>query len=133
MIICRMSSAQNIDWVIRGTVYDEQSKPMPFATVYVNNTSVNTATDKQGNFGIVIPAQYSRIELIASFVGYKAQMKPVAARPGQESHVVFRLDLANITREVVVKGKRDKHWRRKWRIFEEGLLVNLLLSVNVKY
>jgi hypothetical protein len=122
IFICRMSFAQNVGWIINGTVLDAFDKPIQFATVYINNTSVNTATDKQGNYGLVVPAQYTRIELIASFVGYKAQMKPVAARPGQKLQVVFKLDLANLSREVVVKGKRDKHWRRKWRIFEEGLL-----------
>lgn len=114
--------SQGQAWQIVGTVYDEASKPLPSVAVYINNTSLGTATDKAGNFRIVVPARYVKVELVASFVGYKPEVKHLPAVPGRIANVVFKLDLNNVIREVVIKGKHDKHWRRKWRIFENGLL-----------
>lgn len=114
--------SQNSSWFIAGTVYDEMGKALPSAVVYINNTSINTVADQSGKFRIVVPAQYGKVELIASFVGYRADVKQLPAIPGRTANVVFKLDLANVAREVVIVGKRDRHWRRKWRIFENGLL-----------
>lgn len=114
--------SQGQAWQIVGTVYDEASKPLPSVAVYINNTSLGTSTDKAGNFRIIVPGRYTKVELVASFVGYKPEVKHLPAIPGRIANVVFKLDLNNVIREVVIKGKRDKHWRRKWRIFENGLL-----------
>lgn len=69
-----------------------------------------------------VPARYKKAELVASFVGYKPEVKQLQATPGRTANVVFKLDLNNTIREVIIKGKHDKHWRRKWRIFRNGLL-----------
>jgi hypothetical protein len=114
--------AQGPVWKIGGIVYDESGKPLPFVAVYVNNTSIGTVTDKAGKFSIDVAPQYKKVELVASFVGYKPEAKQLQSVPGQTSNVVFKLDLNNIIAEVIVKGKRDRHWRRKWKIFENGLL-----------
>lgn len=55
-------------------------------------------------------------------MGYKPEVKQLQATPGRTATVVFKLDLNNVIREVVIVGKRDKHWKRKWRIFLNGLL-----------
>ncbi|WP_188937622.1 TonB-dependent receptor [Dyadobacter endophyticus] len=114
--------SQDQNWQIAGTVYDEAGKALPSVTVYLNNTSLGTSTDKAGNFRINVPARYKKAELVASFVGYKPEVKLLQATPDRTANVVFKLDLNNTIREVIIKGKRDKHWRRKWRIFNNGLL-----------
>jgi len=114
--------SQDQSWQIEGTVYDETGKALSAVAVYINNTSIGTYTDKAGNFRITLPAQHKKAELVASFVGYKPEVKRLPATPGRTAKVVFKLDLNNVIREVVIIGKRDKHWRRKWRIFENGLL-----------
>jgi hypothetical protein len=116
------SFAQDPVWKIAGTVYDDSGKPLPYVAVYVNNTSIGTQTDKAGKFLIVVAAQYKKVELVASFIGFKPEVKQLLPAPGKTSNVVFKLDLNNAIAEVIVKGKRDKHWKRKWRIFENGLL-----------
>lgn len=116
------SRSQDQAWHIAGTVYDEAGKALPLVSVYINNTSIGTSTDKGGNFLINVPARYQKAELVASFVGYKPEVKQLQATPGRTANVVFKLDLNNTIREVVIKGKHDKHWRRKWRVFQNGLL-----------
>lgn len=110
------------EWQITGTVYGENGQRLPSAAVYINNTSIGTFTDKAGNFRLTVPARHQKAELVASFVGYKPEVKQIQAMPGRTANVVFKLDLNNVIREVVITGKRDRHWNRKWRIFLNGLL-----------
>ncbi|OJV17219.1 MAG: hypothetical protein BGO21_07505 [Dyadobacter sp. 50-39] len=114
--------SQDKPWQITGTVYGEAGNALSSVAVYINNTSLGTYTDKAGHFRITLPARYTKAELVASFVGYKPEVKQLQGAPGRTSHVIFKLDLNNVIREVVIKGKRDRHWRKKWRIFENGLL-----------
>lgn len=116
------SRSQDLGWQIEGIVYDDAGKPLPSAVVYLNNTSINALTDEFGKFKIQVPVRYKKIELVASFLGYKPEIKHLQAIPGRTTNIIFRLDLNNSIREVVITAKRDKHWRRKWRIFEKGLL-----------
>ncbi|MCF0042132.1 TonB-dependent receptor [Dyadobacter fanqingshengii] len=120
--ISHTSQSQDIAWEIAGIVYDEAGKALPSAAVYINNTSIGASTDRSGKFHITVPARYKKVELIASFVGYKPEVKHLLAAPGRTANVVFKLDINNVIREVVITGKRDKHWKRKWRIFQTGLL-----------
>lgn len=114
--------SQDQNWQISGTVYDEAGKTLALVSVYINNTSIGTSTDNAGNFRISVPARHKKVELVASFVGYKPEVKHLQATHGRTANVVFKLDLNNTIREVVIKGKHDKHWRRKWRVFQNGLL-----------
>ena len=124
ILLCLASPCHSQDqtWQIAGTVYDDAGKALPLVTVYINNTSIGTSTNKEGHFRITVPVRYVKVELVASFVGYKPEVKQLQAMPGRTANVVFKLDLNNVIREVVITGKRDRHWRRKWRIFENGLL-----------
>jgi hypothetical protein len=114
--------SQDQNWQITGTVYGETGKTLPLVSVYINNTSIGTSTDNAGNFRINVPARYKKVELVASFVGYKPEVKHLQATHGRTANVVFKLDLNNTIREVVIKGKHDRHWHRKWRVFQNGLL-----------
>lgn len=125
MLLCCLAyagQAQEQTWLIAGIVYDENGKVLPAVAVYINNTSVGTSTDKSGKFALIVPQRYKKAELVASYVGYKPEVKQLQAAPGRTANVVFKLDLNTIMREVVVIGKHDRHWRKKWRIFENGLL-----------
>ncbi|GAA4332062.1 hypothetical protein GCM10023149_38120 [Mucilaginibacter gynuensis] len=56
---------------ITGTVYDaDDKKPLPNATVFLNNTTNGTQTNNEGTYSVnnVKPGQY---ELIVSMVGYE--------------------------------------------------------------
>ena len=60
---------------ITGTVKEKGSGlPLPFANVFVNNTTIGSATDADGRFRI--SGEFSTdIELVASFVGYITEVK----------------------------------------------------------
>ncbi len=113
------SWAQSI--VIFGKVNDPQGAAVPFATVYINNTSHFTTTDTAGHFSLKVPSTLQKLELVASFVGYKPA-KVILKNDLAPKKVSFTLEESTDLKEVVVKAKMDKFWRKKWRIFEEGIM-----------
>jgi hypothetical protein len=109
---------------ITGIVVEKGSGlPLPFANIFVNNTTQGIATDEEGKFSLSgdFPAQ---IELVASFVGYVTQVKAVSFEGKSEVEVIFELSFneSNLS-EVELKAKRDKSWERNLKPFEEVFLA----------
>ena len=113
-------SAQSINGVVR-----EQGTglPLPFANVFVNNTTQGIATDGEGKFSLSgsFPAE---IELVASFVGYVTEVKTVSFGGKNQVEVVFELAFneSNLS-EIELKAKRDKSWERNFEKFKEVFLA----------
>ncbi|GMQ30233.1 carboxypeptidase-like regulatory domain-containing protein [Algoriphagus confluentis] len=109
---------------IIGTVKEKGSGlPLPFANVFISNTTLGKATDREGRFRISgdLPQE---IEVVASFVGYITEVKKISTRGKSEIQVDFELAIneSNLT-EVQLKAKRDKNWEREFRRFEEVFLA----------
>src|SRR6478736_1348316 len=59
--------------VIQGRIIDSKTlEPLPFANVFVNNTTIGTTTDVDGNFTLKNVSRPSVFDLIISFVGYQS-------------------------------------------------------------
>ena len=87
---------------IKGRVTDgENQLPLKGASVYVNNTTIGSITDDNGNFELG-PFQPGRYEVVASYVGYdpllySAEIKTAGIR------ISFKLDKKEqVLREVIV-------------------------------
>lgn len=109
---------------ITGTVKEKGSGlPLPFANVFVNNTTQGAATDVDGKFRLSGNFS-SEIELVASFVGYVTEVKTISFRGKNEIQIDFQLAFneSNLT-EIELKAKRDKSWERELRRFEEAFLA----------
>ena len=109
---------------ITGTVREKGSGlPLPFANVFVNNTTIGSSTDAEGRFRI--SGNFTNeIELVASFVGYATEVKMISLRNKKEVQVDFDLAFneGNLT-EIELKAKRDKSWERELRRFKEVFLA----------
>ena len=109
---------------LTGTVREKGTGlPLPFANVFVNNTTLGSATDAEGRFRI--SGEFSTdIELVASFVGYVTEVKAISFRKKGEVEVDFVLAFneSNLT-EIELKAKRDKSWDRELRRFEDVFLA----------
>lgn len=109
---------------LTGTVREKGTGlPLPFANVFVNNTTIGSATDAEGRFRI--SGDFSaEIELVASFVGYVTEVKAISFRNKGEVQVDFVLvfNESNLT-EIELKAKRDKSWDRELRRFEDVFLA----------
>lgn len=64
--------------IISGQVKSaETGKPVIFANVFLNNTSLGTVSNSDGEFILRIPDSYSASELSVSFLGYKNKVIPL--------------------------------------------------------
>lgn len=97
LIVPMMVFAQ--DRQIKGTVLNEENKPLPGASVIVAETNVGVATDFDGLFEFDVPASAKAITI--SYLGYKKQTIPLTI--SSIYSVKMELD-ANSLAEVVVTG-----------------------------
>lgn len=109
---------------ITGTVLEKSTGlPLPFANVFINNSTLGAATDAEGKFVIKgnIPDQF---ELVASFVGYSTVSHTIERQGRQAIFQKFELEFLedNLT-EVELKAKRDRSWERNLKMFKEVFLA----------
>ena len=52
--------------------------PVPSASVYVQNSTIGTISNLDGNFALVVPSEYASDPLVISSIGYKSFKTAVA-------------------------------------------------------
>lgn len=106
-----------------GTVKDaETGEALPFCSVFINNTTVSTATDMQGNYTLS-GIEAGTVEIGFSFLGYTAQTRKITLKPG--GTFTLNLNLVPLEQELTeqeVKASRDKSWERDLRKFQSLFL-----------
>ena len=109
---------------ITGTVREKGSGlPLPFANVFINNTTLGAATDMDGKFVIKgnLPDQ---LELVASFVGYRTDSKVIIRKGQREFRQDFELEfIEDKLNEVELKAKKDRNWERHYNMFKQVFLA----------
>ncbi len=108
---------------LKGKMVDAQNREaLPFGNVFINNTTIGTAADVNGNFELKNIA-FGQSELVFSYVGYKQAIRRVVIdKDVIDLGLVFVNQLEQQLDEVQVKGERDKEWERKLKIFEKDFL-----------
>ena len=105
---------------VKGVVIDSLTQePMASATVYVNGTTLGTATDADGRFelkGVTFPAK-----VVFSFVGYQPQALDLTRNPGD---LTIRLKTNEELPEIVVSGKENKVKKEDLDYFKSMFLGN---------
>ena len=109
--------------LIKGKMVDSQSREeLPFGNVFINNTTIGTAADGNGDF-VLKNISYGQSELVFSYVGYKQIVRRVVVdRDVVDLGVIYINQLEQELEEVQVKGERDKEWERKLKEFEKIFL-----------
>lgn len=93
----QISSVQQKN-VLKGRVVDENDQPLPGVSIFVEGTTVGTATDIDGNYCLMVE---KGDKLKISFIGYKTQ---VLIYKGQETIDVKLLPEAEKLEEVICTG-----------------------------
>jgi hypothetical protein len=110
--------------VINGKVTDEKTgEPMPFANVFINNTTIGSTSDVNGNFRITgsLP---QNLEVVASFVGYFTKYRKISLGGRNQVTVNFQLTpKEDQLSEITLKAKRDKRWERNLKKFKQVFLA----------
>ncbi len=111
---------------ITGKVKDaETGEALPFCSVFLNNTTISTTTDLDGNFTLE-GLEAGAVEIGFSFTGYVAETRKVTLNPGGTMTLNLALKpFAQELSDVEIKASRDKNWERDARRFQ-----NLFIGID---
>ncbi|MPR32848.1 carboxypeptidase regulatory-like domain-containing protein [Salmonirosea aquatica] len=104
--------------ILTGIVTDSESgEPLPFASVYLSNTTYATDTDTTGAYKLasITPGRYT---LAARVVGYTPYYQTVTLQTGIKTQINIKLKAdGRELAEVKVTAQRDKVWERQYQTF----------------
>ncbi len=121
-ILPKLSFCQLDKVRISGTVTDEKTgAPIPFANVYLNNSSIGTTTNEKGMY--VLPdLPLGNLELAVSSLGYNPIKEIVRfEQPGQKI-VHFKMREGIELDGVVIYSKKSKKLQQRIKIITRELL-----------
>ncbi|WP_229206705.1 carboxypeptidase-like regulatory domain-containing protein [Dyadobacter crusticola] len=107
-----------------GKVTDEKTgKPLPFANVFINNSSIGTNADENGSYKLAnLPI--GNLELAVSFLGYETIKQTLRfEQPGTKT-VLFKLKEGMELQGVTVYARKDKKREKHLKIITRELLGN---------
>lgn len=123
ILLCTSTSLIGQNGIVSGVVLDSHTgDPLPFANVFLNNTTLGKATDMNGKFRLEALPE-GATEIVASFVGYLPQYKSVLIRNNKE--IVLELKLRPLEKElegVELSSRRDRRWERQLTRFSRVFL-----------
>lgn len=106
---------------IQGTVFDEQKKPLPGATVYLDGTTISTTTDAEGKYYFVVKEKINS-SLVISYIGYNSvTIKSPFENNYQKSYLLLK---SEALKEVIVVGTNGFSRKDKLKVFREYFLGN---------
>ncbi len=106
---------------ILGKVIDAKTlEPLPFANVFLNNTTIGTTTEWNGEFTLKNVRQPAVYEVIFSFVGYESYKMKVSLTENELRLGTIRMKPSDIElTSVEVKGSKDTEWEKKLKKFKK--------------
>ncbi|MEL7004900.1 MAG: carboxypeptidase-like regulatory domain-containing protein, partial [Bacteroidota bacterium] len=92
---------------LSGMVVDaENSIPVPYAYVSLQDVALGTVTNGDGRFAINIPGNYVQQNIVFSYVGYERQVISITELQSREKIVIKLNPDVKVLREVVVKPRK---------------------------
>lgn len=119
LLLLFLSFSTTAQTLLQGVVKDAATgKPLPAASVFLNNTSFGTRTDDEGKFALQIPA--GRFDLVVSSIGYQTFSQSIS---GAQAAVNISLSPKAAELETVVVEAYEKDGWKKWgRFFLENFI-----------
>ena len=91
---------------IRGKITDTSGQVLPYATIYVENSTVGTTTNLEGVYSFNLKSGTHR--LVYQFVGYKSVAKTVTLEDGKELILDIVLEEESVTlSQIVVSAEAE--------------------------
>lgn len=107
--------------LVKGVVLNaEKNKPVSNASIFLNNTSVGTTADGQGNFSLVIPN--GKYDLIVSSVGYDTYNQTISSNDISDFITIKLKIKSELMKTVVVEPYEKDGWEKWGRFFLENFI-----------
>jgi hypothetical protein len=87
---------------LKGKVYDAQRQPLPFANVYIENTTQGTTANLEGAYDFALP--YGEYQIVFQYVGHQKQVRKVVIDRAEVFLEVILPDETLSLQEVVIKA-----------------------------
>lgn len=101
---CLISAGQVL---IKGRVVTSDAEPIPFVNIGIVDTHIGTISELNGEFDLLVPAEYVGQNLLVSCVGFHRQSFKIQATKEQELEVILKENVSQL-QEIVISEKRDK-------------------------
>jgi len=105
-IILIAFKASGQQYVLSGRISNQQNHAIPFASVYIRNSTYGTTANENGKYQFKLSA--GTYSLIYRFVGYKERIETVTISSHDEVRNVKMEDEVFQLRAVTIQGKRIK-------------------------
>ena len=94
--------------IFKGTILDEQNNPIPFASIYVKNTTIGTSSNLKGEFKIDLAK--GDYDIVFSFVGYQSLEQKVSITSSSitELTIVLKEETNALGTLEVFSDKKDR-------------------------
>ncbi|MDQ3535934.1 MAG: DUF5686 and carboxypeptidase regulatory-like domain-containing protein [Bacteroidota bacterium] len=90
---------------IKGTIFDNNSKPLPYASIYIAELSDGASSNLQGQYEINLkPGKYT---LLVQFIGYEKQQFIIEIKEDWLQKDIVLQEQVLMLKEIEVKGKRE--------------------------
>jgi hypothetical protein len=131
ILLCTIYKASVGQGVLRGKVLDSETKePLPFASIYLNGTTVGSSSNRSGEFGLNIPR--GSFEVVVAYTGYQTIIYPINAQAIPTSIIFKLVPIETDLKEIQVEDSRDPSWYRNLEIFKKNFLGESTISLQTK-
>lgn len=106
LIIFSINASAQIE--IKSTILDTIAKyPVVGANVYIQNTTIGSISNIDGNFVLLVPQKHKNDTLVISSIGYKS-FKAIVNEFDNSKNVYLEEDVASLDEVVIVASTRPK-------------------------
>jgi hypothetical protein len=117
-ILPNLSHAQK---VLKGMIIEEETgNPVSAASVYLNNTSIGTTSNAQGQFELSLPA--GKFDLIVSSIGFDTYSQAINATTIDSSLTIKLLPKVKALETVVLEPYLKDGWEKWGKFFLENFI-----------
>jgi hypothetical protein len=119
--------------VVKGFVIDaDTKKPIPFANIVFNNSTIGTAADYNGHFTLSANTSINKIKITS--IGYKPLVVNII--PGKTNELIITLNVTyTVLSEFVVRPKKEKYKNKSNPAVEiiNSVIINKDINNNKSY
>lgn len=110
-------------FTIKGVVRDAKTaEVVPFANVFIANTTKGTSTNKKGEY-IISKIPFGTVIVSVSMVGYAPARQTIRGETDATKEIDFTISPnEQELSEVKVSGSRDKTWEKQFQRFSKAIL-----------